>query len=236
MTPSLALGPLKYDPVTDLRHYPISLTKYGLNPYGQPLFRIVFAESRRNLVGGKWPDGSIEYRWEPTYDQVKEPWVMEKWLSAWDFTLCTKRTWDLTHVDPASGWLLLGPYPDRGEYQHCHTFTAAVADCNIDKLVMWINEGRNRSWQDNRDANKKQYEAEEKETRQMIRDVSEERMPAFLDKPMSGRVSRGSKTAKIMLTADQVRLPGGRMAPTSGGKFVSGRPGSKRFQVPIESR
>ncbi len=206
---------LQYDP-SNLTHYPVPMLKYGVNPYGEPRYRIVSTASRRHLIGGKWPDGAIEYRWSKTYAHISDPWVLE----AWDNCRMSRSQWDAM-VDPQSGWLINGPFPARGEYYHAHTFTCAVADANLDKLIMWIEEGQKCSWQDNLDACKQDYEADTKDRQGRMDAIVRNALPAYCGSPFVGRVSRGSKTAPIMLTADQVRLPNGRPAPLGNNKFIS---------------
>ena len=209
---------LNYDPAANLTHYPISMAKYGQNPYGDNLYRIVSTASRRNLVGGTWGDnGATEYRWKRTYAYISEPWVMERW----DTCRMTRARWDAM-VDPQSGWLLNGPYPDRGEYYWCHTFTCGIVDANLDKLVSWIEAGQKRTYQENQDACRQEYDAETAERKGRMNDIILNALPAFLDSPMVGfGGGRGTKTAPIILGARDVRLPRGRKAPVGVNKFVT---------------
>ena len=208
---------LNYDPAVNLFHYPLPMSRFGLNPYSENLYRIVSTASRRNLVGGRWPDGSTEYRWVLTYRHIPDPWVLERWQTC----QMTRARWDAL-VDPQSGYLLNGPYPDRGEYYHAHTFTCPIVDANLDKLISWIEEGRKRSWQDNLDACKQEYDDDTKERQGRMDAIVKNALPAYCGSPFSGgAVSRGSKTAPILLTADQVRLPNGRPAPLGNNKFVN---------------
>ena len=47
-----------------VQHYPIPLARFGTNPNGENLWRIVFTIDlvRAGMIGGKWPDGREEYR------------------------------------------------------------------------------------------------------------------------------------------------------------------------------
>lgn len=206
-----------YDPSTNLTHFPTSMAKYGQNQYGENRYRIISTASRRHLVGGLWADGATEYRWVPTYRHIPEPWVLE----AWDTCRMTMREWD-NLKDPRSGWLINGPYPSRGEYYHAHTFTCPVVDANLDKLIMWLEEGKKRSWQDNLDACKQDYEADTKDRQGRMDAIVRSALPAYCSSPAfsGGAVSRGSKTAPILLTADQVVMPNGRPAPVGNNKFT----------------
>jgi hypothetical protein len=67
------------------------------------------------MLGGRWPDGVVEYRWVPRYTTPVPFWALEKWLSAADY------------AGPESEWVkdaetnlyTLGPYPKDGEYEYC---------------------------------------------------------------------------------------------------------------------
>lgn len=202
---------LEYDPVANLQHWPASLQRFGNNPYGQPLYRIIFAPSRRNLAG----DFS-GFHWIPTYRRLGAVWVLERWRSAWDFAQMPRERWDRE-------MLILGPYPERGEYDHCHTFFPVLpADANLDKLISWIEEGKKRSWQDNLDACKAEYEQETKDQRNMQEAILHGAYPAFGANAMvGGAVSRGTKTRPIIKTAEEIGLPHGKWTNPEKSKFMS---------------
>jgi hypothetical protein len=216
------------DPQTTLRVYPMSMARFGTNPYGEPLWRIVFAESRKYLVGGTWGDGLTEYRWRPTYRHITDlclcgqnhdpgtcpdapKWVLEKWLSAKDFTQGqSEQAWNLKYSQPC-GLLLLGPYPSRGEYQHAHTFMVPVADANLDWLISVIDAGARKSMQDNLDACRADYDADTKARRSTVDEMVRNRMSSFLNNAFVGGagVKRGTKTAPLIRTANELKLPTG---------------------------
>jgi len=99
-----------------------SLTRAGgLNRFGEPNYRAVWGWNRLTFIGGKWEqdnaDGKpAEYalRRVPKYPQLNR-WHIEKWCppemygSPW--TWCNGSTMERE----------LGPYPERGEYEHCFT-------------------------------------------------------------------------------------------------------------------
>lgn len=207
---------LSYDPKTDLRFYPMpNMARFGVNEYQENLYRIIWSETRRSLAG-EYPFTS--YAWLPTYTHIQPgAWVLERWLSADDFAKCTKAYWD-------ENLLVLGPWPARGEYEHAHTFEACgPVDANLDKLISWIEAGRKASYQDNLDACRNKYEAQERATRStqdaMIRDA----MSYKLDFAMSGaHGSRGTKTAPMRYSANQVNF-GGRRVPLGNNKLISGK-------------
>lgn len=111
--------------------YPsVSTARYGENLFGAPLFRIVFSDSRTDLIGGKWPDGNCEYREVPRYPAIRGQWILEKWLSAEEYA-GTREQYEREQWDSESGLLTTGPYPQRGEYALCHQFIAAPTESMV---------------------------------------------------------------------------------------------------------
>lgn len=110
----------------------VSMQRFGENLFAQPLYRVVFSDSRTDLVGGKWPDGACEYREVPRYPGIRGQWVMEKWLSAEEYA-GTIQEYSRLQLDAESGLFTCGPYPNRGEYTYCHTFITEPSDT----MVCW---------------------------------------------------------------------------------------------------
>jgi hypothetical protein len=193
---------LSYDPVANLRHYPIAMRRFGLTPQSEPLYRIVFAPSRRYLVVGEWPDGSDCAHWVVKHKNVGNVWIMERWLPAEQYAKCTREQWDAT-------MLVLGPWPTQGEYELCHVFdTAQPCDANIETLVTWIEAGRNIRFEETRAFHHKQADAELNATRNQAEDLIRNRLPAYGCRPfVGGRVHRGSKTYQPLKTAEELGLP-----------------------------
>lgn len=214
---------LDYTPES-LQHHPgngpSEMRRFGTNQYGEPLYRIVFAESRKHLVTGTWPDGSVGGKYRPRYRQAAGHWIMERWISADEYYKMPREKWDAMY--PCL------PFQDRGDYDLCHVFTCSIADANLDKLIVWIEAGRKSSFQDKRDACAAEYQQETKDTdNEMFARVNNS-LPAFGATAMAGHGgARGTKTARIMKTANELRLPVGQ------NKFVQGKE-RKRYQVPIK--
>ena len=99
-----------------VQHLPVgSLRRFGIAENGSNLYRVVFSTSRLQMLGGKWPDGAVEYRWSPRYPTPLPMWVLEKWLSAMDYA-GPESQWQ---KDPETNLFTLGPYPKDGEYEYC---------------------------------------------------------------------------------------------------------------------
>lgn len=101
----------------------------GLNRYGEPNFRVVWGWSRLTWIGGKWTDTDasgnltreiIELRQLPKYFP-HERWHIERWLPPESYG--SPAQWYSQTLEREDGILIpaLGPYPRRGEYEHCFT-------------------------------------------------------------------------------------------------------------------
>ena len=101
----------------------------GTNRFGEPNYRVVWGWNRLAWIGGKFedrdPDGAllrevVELRHEPKYPAVNR-WHVERWVPSEAYG--SPRAWYAQTVETANGTTVpvLGPYPDRGEYEHCLT-------------------------------------------------------------------------------------------------------------------
>lgn len=120
-----------YDAPTDIRARVAQAG--GLNWLGEPNFRVVWGGSRLAWVGGKWIDRDengcvvrecVELRQVPKYLPT-DRWHVERWMPAEAYGSPDK--WWTQTVEAESGIQIpaLGPYPSRGEYEHCFTLQSA---------------------------------------------------------------------------------------------------------------
>lgn len=102
----------------------------GINRFGEPNYRAVWGWNRLAWIGGKFEEhdpatGSllreiVELRQEPKYPAVNR-WHIERWVPPEAYG--SPRLWYAQTVECESGVSIpaLGPYPSRGEYEHCFT-------------------------------------------------------------------------------------------------------------------
>jgi hypothetical protein len=101
----------------------------GLNHYGEPNFRVVWGWSRLTWIGGKWTDTDahgnvtrevVELREAPKYFPF-DRWHVERWMPP--ETYGSPQQWYAQTIEREDGISIpaLGPYPRRGEYEHCFT-------------------------------------------------------------------------------------------------------------------
>ncbi|HEV2195045.1 MAG TPA: hypothetical protein VGR55_05665 [Candidatus Acidoferrum sp.] len=101
----------------------------GLNRLNEPNYRAVWGWNRLAWIGGKFEDRDehgnllrerIELREEPKYPAVNR-WHIERWLPPEAYG--SPRQWYTQTLERENGISIpvLGPYPSRGEYEHCFT-------------------------------------------------------------------------------------------------------------------
>jgi len=105
----------------------------GLNRFGEANYRVVWGWNRLAWIGGKFEDRDeqgrllrevVELRQEPKYPQVNR-WHVERWVPPEAYG--SPRVWYAQTVEREGGKSVaaLGPYPQRGEYEHCFTLEGA---------------------------------------------------------------------------------------------------------------
>jgi hypothetical protein len=102
----------------------------GCNRYGEANYRAVWGWNRLAWIGGKFEErdpatGSllrevVELRLEPKYPAVNR-WHIERWVPPEVYG--PPDNWYAQTIEREDGVSIpaLGPYPSRGEYEHCFT-------------------------------------------------------------------------------------------------------------------
>jgi len=101
----------------------------GINGFGEPNYRAIWGWNRLAWIGGKFEDRDehgallrecIELREEPKYPVVNR-WHIERWLPPEAYG--SPRQWYSQTIERENGISIpaLGPYPSRGDYEHCFT-------------------------------------------------------------------------------------------------------------------
>jgi hypothetical protein len=169
----------------------------GVNWYGDANYRVVWGWNRLAWIGGKFEDRDergdlvrevVELRQEPKYAAVNR-WHVERWVPASAYG--SPREWYAQTVERAGGKSVaaLGPYPERGEYEHCFTIqglhgefvqlTPAIVE-HVARAIEWsrgMARGKRRE---------RLYERETKEERRYeawAYDVLDEGVPALHGQP-----------------------------------------------------
>jgi hypothetical protein len=102
----------------------------GCNLFGEANYRAVWGWSRLDWIGGKWEDRDpmsgalvrevVELRREPKYTPHNR-WHIERWMPPDSYG--SPAEWHAQTIEIVNGRNIpaLGPYPSRGDYEHCFT-------------------------------------------------------------------------------------------------------------------
>jgi hypothetical protein len=94
------------------------LKQFGQNPWGENIFRVVWAPRRIVMYGGYWADDGI-YRYRYAKKYVPKCWILERWLPCRHFG--SPAYW-ASQTCNDEGYLSSGPYPKFGVYVCCYLF------------------------------------------------------------------------------------------------------------------
>ena len=170
----------------------------GINRFREPNYRAIWGWKRLAWIGGKFEErdpttGSlvrevVELRQEPKYPAVNR-WHIEKWLPP--ETYGSPLAWWAQTLEVEGGRSIpaLGPYPARGEYEHCFTLegprgefvqlTPTVAE-HIARAIEWSRKhprsAGKRALQDREQRQERGYDA-------YAYDILDDAVPAFHKQP-----------------------------------------------------
>ena len=214
--------------IPEPRHWPMSpMKQYGTVPgRDEPLFRIVFASSVKHLVGGDFADGFTGYRVVPTYEYIGDKWILEKWVSASDFTKQTEIEYKAQWEDPVTRLCLTGPYPRNGAYQWVWTFNSPEQIGAAGIVAALVNKARFNSSAANSAAiqEARAKEKQDKFQNNFDRMRDRERVSGLRPANIAGAVKSFKSTAPLR-DARSLGLPtrGAKVIkPTSGELTVAG--------------
>ncbi len=121
----------------------------GMNPYGEPRFRVVWGWKRLTWIGGRFSDGFLGYRMEPKYWPKFERWHLEQWREPDMSPEAWERTTEV--YEGFTRFESLGPYPARGEYEQVRCMEDdkrqffPLVPVAVDQLVRLVDWSRNRT-------------------------------------------------------------------------------------------
>ncbi len=170
----------------------------GVNRFGEANYRAIWGWNRLAWIGGKFEErdpatGSllrevVELRQEPKYPAVNR-WHIERWVPPEVYG--SPRAWYSETIERENGVSIpaLGPYPSRGEYEHCFTLegprgkfiqlTPTVAE-HIARAIEWSRRyprAKTRAQLYQREAR------EDRHYEQWAYDVLDDAVPAFHKQP-----------------------------------------------------
>ncbi len=108
----------------------------GRNRFGEANYRAVWGWSRLDWIGGKWEDRDaggalvrevVELRREPKY-LARERWHIERWMPPESYGSPEAWRAETLEFENGRGIAALGPYPARGDYEHCFTLEGPAGE------------------------------------------------------------------------------------------------------------
>jgi hypothetical protein len=169
----------------------------GRNRFGEPNFRVVWGWSRLSWIGGRWTDrdghgnvirSAIELRRVPKYLPF-DRWHIERWIPPEIYG--SPNAWHAATLEREDGVFVsaLGPYPSRGEYEHCFTLAGpsgefiSLDSAACDKIVRAIEWARRQPSGKSRFALDARESQRERESDARIDEVLDDDAPAFHAQP-----------------------------------------------------
>lgn len=182
------------------------LEKFGRNHFGVNIYRVVWGESRMEMVGGTWLNRlhgdesnhvthrgrmivdsnpvlsqSAEYRTVPRYPG-KERWVLEKWLPC----SYSRDDWysDSRLVDQQSGLHLCGPFPEHGDYHAAYVLEVGGEYIDLTAGVLEYYCRLNEAAREHTDAQRRnaiedRVMREKRDWENRVDDIFDDSQPAF---------------------------------------------------------
>ncbi len=170
----------------------------GINRFGEANYRAIWGWNRLAWIGGKFEERDpatrsllrevVELRQEPKYPAVNR-WHIERWVPPEMYG--SPRAWYAQTIERENGISIpaLGPYPSRGEYEHCFTLegprgkflqlTPTIAE-HIARAIEWSRKfpraARKQQLYDREQRAEHSYE-------QWAFDVMDDAVPAFHRQP-----------------------------------------------------
>ena len=176
----------------------------GSHVFGEANFRLVWGGSRLELQGGEWFDQDehgvltrrvVEYRREPKYfiNGGLERWHLEKWVGPEMFV--SPEHWEMSTSEWIDGQkvMQLGPFPSRGEYEHCFTLQTAEGEFVglndvgiVEDLIQAVEHCRHLTSTDRQLARDRREDAKERDFDCGFDEIWEDSMPAMHGQPKVG--------------------------------------------------
>ncbi len=183
----------------------------GLNRFGEPNFRVVWGGSRLALVGGRWTDRDahgnlireiVELRRVPKY-VPHDRWHIERWLPPESYG--SPEAWRAQTIEIENGISIpaLGPYPSRGDYEHCFTLMGAngefipLSPAACDWIVRAVEWARRQPRSLHRQAILARELRREQEFDRYAADILNDAVPAFHGHPYVPNASVSSTPVRV---------------------------------------
>ncbi len=169
----------------------------GVNRFGEPNFRVVWGGARLAWIGGRWTDRdangnvlreAVELRRVPKYIP-EDRWHIERWMPPESYGSPDDWRAQTTEVEDGIRVPALGPYPARGEYEHCFTLQSTSGEflpltaSACDWIVRAIEWSRRQPRRANRTAIAARESRRSHDWERTADDMLDDALPAFHGHP-----------------------------------------------------
>jgi hypothetical protein len=123
-------------PLFELTLHPVDLSRHGLNPYGDPLYRVVWADTRKTKVICRGKVHILPRYTHGAEAEAQGHYVLEKWAPPEVIVGMDRQQYEefLAGVKNAAA----EEYPERGEYELSRIFNedSGPFSKNIDEVAL----------------------------------------------------------------------------------------------------
>ena len=123
-------------PLFELKLHPIDLSRHGLNPYGDSVYRVVWADTRKSKVFCKGKFYTLPRYAHGSEAEAGGNWVLEKWQPPEVVVGMNREQYEafLSRFPDAAA----EAYPERGEYELSRIFNEESGPFarNVDEVAL----------------------------------------------------------------------------------------------------
>jgi hypothetical protein len=217
---------------------------FGVNPYGDPLYKVAWSHSEFIRMGNIWRDsyGNERRGYRDRHRGATPCWNIMRWRSPKEYgtpTLYYMQTWD-----EFSKTFITGEYPWKGRYETLISMyrkqmvngelvveSFPLSHILIDQIIPLLVEAQSLTLAERKAALQMEQEQREKEESQLTEDVLMHHLPSFYGPVSFSR--QGCRTSLIDRKIEQLQRGWSRMS--YGGKlptfFKGFQVGSRPKQV-----
>ena len=129
-------------PDFELRLFPVNLDHLGKNPYGKPVYRVVWADTRRDVVYCQGRRHVMPRYANGAYSELKGTWIVEKWVDPKTLLGMGREQWEALVASIPNA--AVEKYPEKGDYE-LHLALGTKVDATLVAAMIERHEHRFRT-------------------------------------------------------------------------------------------
>lgn len=120
-------------PSYEITFHPVDLSQHGKTPNGLPLYRVVWADSRKTHLIYKGQRRTIPRYFPDPELNTGAHWILERWKSAEEFVGMSREQYDA--MVKQFPWAPTEEFPTDGDYDFEYGFEAEVDEALLHKAI-----------------------------------------------------------------------------------------------------